>query len=346
MATIQLSFKPKSVSQKMLNSLNPRTRDIIERRYGLNPENKKNTLESIGKSYSITRERVRQIEDNTLNNIKKSKEYKANENVFDELANIVKELGYIIHEDVLMERISNDKSIHNHINFLMSTSNKFKKHKETDDLHSSWSVDDRIAKHIHTILLGMHKNISKSELIKEEEIMNLFIKDLVELEEKYRSNKDIIKSYLSLSKKLKKNPLNEWGHVDNSNIRIRGVKDYAYLVLRQVQKPTHFRDIAKLIDITFHKRVNTATIHNELIKDKRFMLYERGVYVLREWGHISGTVKELIMKIIKDNGGKANKEEIVSGVLKLRTVKENTILVNLSSSKNFIKHNGNIYSIA
>lgn len=137
MATIQLSFKPKSVSQKMLNSLNPRTRDIIERRYGLNPENKKNTLESIGKSYSITRERVRQIEDNTLNNIKKSKEYKANENVFDELANIVKELGYIIHEDVLMERISNDKSIHNHINFLMSTSNKFKKHKETDDLHSS-----------------------------------------------------------------------------------------------------------------------------------------------------------------------------------------------------------------
>ena len=345
MASIQLSFKPKLVSQKLLGSLNSRTRDIIEKRYGLNGT-KKSTLESIGKSYSITRERVRQIENTALSNIKKSKEFKNNENIFEELAKIVKGLGSVIHEEVLMKHISNDANMHNHINFLMTTSDKFKKHKENDDLHSSWSVNDDIAKHVHYTLTQMHKNISKIELVREEEILTNFSKELINLEEEYKQNKDIIKRYLELSKKLKKNPLNEWGHIDNSNVKIRGVKDYAYLVLRQINKPTHFRDICKLIETTFHKKVNVATIHNELIKDKRFMLYERGVYVLREWGYISGTVKELIIKIIEDNEGSANKETIINGINKLRTVKPNTIIVNLSNTKNFKKGKNGMYSLA
>ncbi|MDI9354758.1 MAG: sigma factor-like helix-turn-helix DNA-binding protein [Cyanobium sp. MAG06] len=208
MASIQLSFKPKLVSQKLLRALNDRTRDIIEKRYGLSGS-KKSTLESIGKSYSITRERVRQIENTALNNIRKSKEYKNHENVFDELSTIVKKFGSIIHEEILMSYISNDTNIHNHINFLMTTSNKFKKNKENDDLHPSWSVNDDIAKHVHQTLLQMHKTISKSELIKEEEIITTFSKDLINLEEEYRNNKDVIKRFLELSKKLKMNPLKE-----------------------------------------------------------------------------------------------------------------------------------------
>ena len=60
---IKLSFQPKQISKKLLAVLNERSRDILIKRYGLDPKNPAIfTLESIGKEYNITRERVRQIE--------------------------------------------------------------------------------------------------------------------------------------------------------------------------------------------------------------------------------------------------------------------------------------------
>ena len=49
----------------LLKDVSSRNRDIISRRFGLKT-GKKETLESIGASYKITRERVRQIEEATL----------------------------------------------------------------------------------------------------------------------------------------------------------------------------------------------------------------------------------------------------------------------------------------
>ena len=56
-----ITFKPKAVSKKLLTSLNPRTREIVVNRYGLE-KGERMTLEAIGKTYDITRERVRQIQ--------------------------------------------------------------------------------------------------------------------------------------------------------------------------------------------------------------------------------------------------------------------------------------------
>ena len=108
MPVVQLSFKPKAVSKKLLNSLNPRTREVITKRYGLEAKERK-TLESIGREYGITRERVRQIENFALSTIRKSKDYAEAEAVFEELSSIVKNLGILVPEDVLMEHISNDE---------------------------------------------------------------------------------------------------------------------------------------------------------------------------------------------------------------------------------------------
>ena len=64
MATIDVKNLTKAVAQ-LVKTLNPRNRDIVSRRFGLK-NGTKETLESIGKSYGITRERVRQIEDFAL----------------------------------------------------------------------------------------------------------------------------------------------------------------------------------------------------------------------------------------------------------------------------------------
>ena len=53
----------------MLTCLNNTEKDIIIRRFGLNGHEPE-TLESIGQDFSITRERVRQIEKRVLDKLK------------------------------------------------------------------------------------------------------------------------------------------------------------------------------------------------------------------------------------------------------------------------------------
>ena len=67
-----ITFKPKAISKKLLTTLNPRTREIVINRYGLEKESRM-TLEAIGKTYDITRERVRQIESSAIKKLKHPK---------------------------------------------------------------------------------------------------------------------------------------------------------------------------------------------------------------------------------------------------------------------------------
>jgi RNA polymerase primary sigma factor len=51
--------------QRALDALPPREREVIEMRYGLKGQ-KARTLEEVGRAFGVTRERIRQIENNTL----------------------------------------------------------------------------------------------------------------------------------------------------------------------------------------------------------------------------------------------------------------------------------------
>jgi RNA polymerase primary sigma factor len=55
--------------QKALDSLPERERQVIELRYGLRGHEPM-TLEEVGRAFGVTRERVRQIENNTLKKLK------------------------------------------------------------------------------------------------------------------------------------------------------------------------------------------------------------------------------------------------------------------------------------
>jgi len=154
-----------------------------------------------------------------------------------------------------------------------------------------------------------------------------------------------VRRWLNLSKTIAKNPLGEWGLHTSPNIRAKGMRDYAFLVLRKHGSPIHFREVARSIEELFGRKAHVATTHNELIKDPRFILVGRGLYALAEWGYMSGVVKDVIRKVLEKIGPLA-KEEIVSRVLKERYVKENTILVNLQNPKFFKKERDGRYSIA
>jgi DNA-directed RNA polymerase delta subunit len=101
----------------------------------------------------------------------------------------------------------------------------------------------------------------------------------------------------------------------------------------------HFNKIANSIkDSSFKRRdVTTQAIHNELIKDKRFVLIGRGIYALEEWGYAKGTVADIIANVLTASKEPLHRDEIVKRVLKERHVKETTILLNLQSKPQFVR---------
>ena len=338
-----ISFKPKKVTKKIISQLADRASDVIMNRFGLNAEGKRKTLEEIGKKYHITRERVRQVEDVALHSIKKSSVFKAEQMVFDELKQLIRKLGFIVAEHELLPHISKDQAIQNHIHFFLVLGDAFKKHREDDHFHARFSVDDEMADKVHDALRKLYASLNDEDLISETEMIKKFLDYLKDVAEQYR-NDEMARRWLSMSKTVAKNPLGEWGKATSPNIRTRGVKDYAFLVMRRHGSPMHFKEVADAISKIFNKKIHYATCHNELIKDPRFVLVGRGMYALAEWGYKKGIAREVIRDILKRDG-QLSKEEVIKKVNKERYFKTNTILVNLVNQKYFKKNKTGFYSV-
>jgi len=338
----QITFKPKQVTKKILSGLQQRAYDVVFHRFGLGDDATPKTLESIGQNYGITRERVRQIENAALNTIRKSDLFKNEQKTFDELKDILSDYGMLVSEKDFLNHISKDKNTQNHIHFYLVLSDFFTKHKEDEDFHSRWTIDAGLSEKVHTSLKSLYASLSDTELLSEAEIVERFLKVMREMSEDYR-NEEIAKRWLGLSKKIDKNPLGEWGKADSSNVKTRGIRDYAYLVMRKHGSPLHFREVAKKIQDTFGKKTHVATCHNELIKDKRFVLVGRGFYALAEWGYKPGIVREVIRDIIKKHGP-ISKDDVIEHVMRERYLKKNTIIVNLQNPKYFKKNKQDLYT--
>jgi hypothetical protein len=330
---IKLSFNPKQITKKLVAVLPERSQDVITKRYGLG-----------GDTDKITRERVRQIEENSLSSIRKADQFLEYKNTLEEIHNVILELGGILSEKDLLNHISNNDSIRNHVHFLLVLGNEFKKSKENDNFNHRWTIDADLASKVENSIQKLYKDLKNDQIVSEEEIVKTFFDKLDGIEDKY-INEDVAKRWLGISKKIDKNPLGEWGRADSPNINVKGIRDYAFLVIRKHGSPIHFKEVADEINKTFNKKAHVATTHNELIKDPRFVLVGRGLYALKDWGYASGVVRDVIKEILAKNGP-LTKDEIISKVLKERYVKENTILVNLQNPKHFKKSKDGKFSLA
>ncbi len=339
---LNLGFKPKQSSKKLMKELKDREKYILDGRFGLSKEEKR-TLESIGKEYGITRERVRQIQNAALKAIRKSKSYEEAKEIFMEIENLIHELGGIVEEEFFLSYLSPDKITQNHIHFHLVLGDNFKKHKEDEHFKARWAVNGELADKVHDALKKLHSDLSEEELLSEEKMVLKFMDKLDGVEDGYVDD-EIAKQFLLISKLIGTNPLGDWGLKSSQNISLRGVRDYAYLVMKKNGSPMHFREVADAIEKIFGKKANYATIHNELIKDNRFVLVGRGMYGLKEWGYREGVVKDVIAYLIYENGP-MTKEEIIDAVLKERYLKKNTILVNLSNKEYFKKNDEGKYVI-
>lgn len=337
-----ITFKPKQVTKHLLLALSPRTREVVTNRYGLGKDTGKMTLEAIGNRYGITRERVRQIENAALSSIRKSDAFLGEKSALVELASAVDSLGGIVSEEELLGLISKDKNTQNHALLLLVLANEFNKKKESDEFKSHWYLNEDLEDMVHEALESVYKNLSLEDLIPESELINSFLNEIKDLNKKYK-NEEIARRWLAISKMLGKNPLGEWGVADSPNVKVKGMRDYAYLAIKKHGSPMRFTEVSKAISDFFNRKAHTATCHNELIKDPRFVLIGRGLYALSEWGYTSGVVRDVISEILKKNGP-LTREDIIDKVRKERYIKDNTIIVNLQNRDNFKVNKAGKYS--
>lgn len=329
----KLTIKPKAVVKRLLTILPERAQNVLMSRYGLGKNTSPVTLEAIGKEYGITRERVRQIENYALAMIRKSDAFKNEQGAFTELHDVIRKMGIVVSEEELLESLAKDVSTRNHIHLLLVLGDAFVKEKETEEFHHRWHVDQDVADKVHNSLRRLYDSLDDDELVDEAVLIDSFLRELHDINHELKDN-EILKRWLSLSKSIDRNPLGEWGRSHSPNVRAKGMRDYAYLVIKRHGSPMHFREVALTITELFKRKAHEATCHNELIKDERFVLVGRGIYALKEWGYNAGPVRDVIAQILTRQGP-LTRDSVIEAVRKERYVKDNTIFINLQDSVRF-----------
>ena len=336
MKKLSLPVHPKEATAKALKARPaPRLREVLGRRLGLRGKEPE-TLETIGRSFGVTRERVRQIEADGLRHLAKPEIHAALAPVFGALEAHFGEHGNVFEESKLFHSAAEPR-YHNHVSFLLAVGKPFARRGEEASWHDLWFTKAEALKAAEAVM-------SRTAAALTETGKPLPAADLFQILKKQAREvlgavptPETLESYLAISKMIKQNPYGEFGLVTWPTIRPRGVRDKAYAILARAGKPLHFREVANAITRSgwSAKKAHPQTVHNELIKDERFVLVGRGLYALREWGYEPGTVADVIASILRSSKKPLSRGEIAKRVLKARFVKENTILLNLQDKRRF-----------
>ncbi len=319
-----------------------REREIISRRFGL--FDRKETLEQIGELLGITRERVRQLEKSVLSRLKASAEQGTVPRIADLQVTFIEKLhhmGELARVSTLTEQVSDThtKLEQARIAFLAQLCPELI--VINDDDHFHMTVGILATRDAHAIKADVAKIIDAIKKAGEPSD--------IEAVSKAASISDVQQAGALASTSKALATLNgRWGLVKWPMVNPKNIRDKIYVILKEHGKHMHFNEIAEAIKGSEFKRkdVTTQAIHNELIKDKRFVLIGRGIYALKEWGYEKGTVSDIISDVLKQEGGPLHRDEIVKRVLKSRYVKETTILLNLQGKPQFKRVAKATYALA
>lgn len=373
--------------EKLFAGLNDRERDILKRRFGLS-QPKRATLEEIGQSHSLTRERIRQIETGSINKIKK----------LDEISEIVSDLRVVVNQlledhgglmdkeylfDILISlgldadsAKAGSEIIHrNQYNFILGKilDAEFSEVDNSKYFTPSFKLHFQELGHLEEITQELLRKVKTAkrlfitedllELVKELDSYKkhqgkLKSKDVLDLDKvlsgklsledaRLANNAKPLYSLLRAISELEQNKFGHWGHNEWRDVNPKTINDKIYLVLKNNGKPMHYEDISKQINQTGFdgKAVNTATVHNELILDEKYVLVGRGLYALAEWGYTKGTVADIISGILEKAKAPMTKKEITEKVMEQRMVKKTTIDLALMNKKRFERLPGSKYQL-
>lgn len=254
-----------------------RARTIILHRYCLGVPSKR-TLADLGNEYNLTRERIRQIEAAALAAIRKRL---ANDAELIRLSELIhsylNNTGNLRRADlvardfaVLLKRNSgSEEDLSHELHFLARVIGEPTITEGNEEWHPCWYNKSEA----HDAAKGLVSHLLKAK----EHNFDKFLKTAVL---KFNLPDTVIMDHISISKRFMIGPYGDLGADHWSEVNPKTVRDKAHLVLVKENQPLHFREIAELVNKISHKERAPATVHNELIKDPRFVLVGRGTYTL------------------------------------------------------------------
>lgn len=343
----------REAAQALLGAIDQRTREVLEFRFGLQG-NPPVTLQAVGNRMRLTRERIRQIETAGMRVLRSSDrdDFGTVRTARAGLRSLLASLGGAALEQALLESVggrgARDTAA---LRLILASMTGIGEARETKRTYRHWTMTAPAADiekplGLESVLEAAERILERSgKLLSERELLTSIRRDLNIASSVADAH---LRSLLAIGKRIVRTPFGDWGLRGWPEATPRSAGDKAYIVLKRAEKPLHFTAIAGEINkLQFGgKPTHPQTVHNELIRSSRFVLVGRGIYGLRERGYESGTVAEVVTRILTRAGRPLPKQEIVSAVLRERQVKRNTVLLALQNRKLFRPQGDGTYALA
>lgn len=337
------SFEVLNSVLDMFQALTEKEQDIISKRFGFN-NTEVVTLAELGDKYSITRERVRQIQVAAFKKLKKRIVNPVLVNFLAKAETFIEDKGGIVTEseyrDYIQLNYPDIADKFNELTFGLELSSKLIHEHNKVDFHPHFRVTSisfadikKMNAEVAKLLQAEKKSLSIPEL---EEKLSLKGTDV------------FLRSYAKLDRRLVIDSLRQVSLLEWRDVNPRTLFDKISFVLNKGMEPLHFRDIAaKIVEHKFDsKKVSVHAVHNELINNPKFVLIGRGIYADKDWGYKEGTVSDVIASILEQKGP-MQLYDLTQEVLQRRKVKAVTVQINLNSAKTrFRKNKSGMYELA
>lgn len=330
--------RPTDIIDCLLDCLNEREKDVIQSRFGI--DKAVLTLADIGEKYSITRERVRQIQNNAQKKLARSSTLTKLADFQDKVYTYLSGLNGVALETLI------DTYFVDALEYSTQSVAKLKLATVIDS-RFVWEhnrVDYRSHFRLSSIKFSYLKEICEKVI----SILSDYKTEmtLASLAKNVKLTATALKSILIVDRRIcikdSGVSLTAWRDVNPKTLF-----DKILYVLNKKQEPLHYTDIAELIlDSHFDaKTVSVQAVHNELINNEDFVLIGRGIYAMKNWGYKEGTVSDVIASILEKKGP-LHLYDLTQEVLQRRKVKAVTIQVNLNSNKSkFRRNNLGLYEL-
>lgn len=336
-------FVPRDLLNLLLTPLTSREREVVMRRFGLSGKPQE-TLEGIGKSYEITRERVRQIERLAIQKIRSAPTYAEQASVIEHvIARVLTDAGGVLDTDALIDQLTSTRDRRDEsraiVHFLLHEviADRFQRIDADTHIRDGWALRSFNVEQTHDALSRLEKFLGARGVPAE---ISRVISEFRSSEWNMDTHSDdMIESSLRIASTIRSNPFGEYGLKTWPTVVPRRMTDKIYLVLSHHKKPLHFTEIAQRInEAKFDQKIAHApTVHNELIIDQRFVLVGRGMYGLRELGFKPGIVADVIEDVLRSASEPLRRDDIVDRVLKQRVVGRATVYLALMNKKRFVR---------
>ncbi len=333
--------------KEILELCNPSEQFVLTEKYWLISW-KPIPMQQIWKKFDISRERIRQILNKSLDKTRRLISHNKNlMSIIEKSHSILKKYWYIMSEKNLINTLKKETNTELSYNELLLILNsdydlyylhrnkRFEKVFFTEPLFEAL-IDD-IHDTTYNILKKENKSIQQKDIISKLQLLflqkfqrNNTIRAVLVEDKLYNQIFKLSRHIYSFNNKI-------WLE-DNPEVNPKTIKLKIQYILSNKWEPMHYSEITNQIKKNFPSaKIKITTVHNELVKNSDFINVGMWTYWLKEWWYQWWNTLDTIKNILKKTWRPMNVNEITKEVLKERIIRESTILMVLQKNQNIFK---------